>query len=70
MDMVSLAAAMSADVAAAKTQEAASMAVLKMTMEQQGAAILPLIQAATGVSTAPASANSPAHLGQSIDVFV
>lgn len=66
MDMVSMIAGMSTELAMAQTQSAVGNAVLKKVLEQQGAAVLPLIAAATGISTA----NSPAHLGQSVDVFV
>ena len=62
MDMTSMIANMSSQLAAIRTQNSVSNAVLKKALEQQGAAILPLIAAAT-------AANSPAHLGQNIDVY-
>lgn len=64
---VSAIASMSSGIAMAKTQDAVQMAVLKKAMDQQGAAVLPLIAAATG--TGGSTVNSPAHLGQSVDVF-
>ncbi|HTJ97833.1 MAG TPA: YjfB family protein [Rhodocyclaceae bacterium] len=62
MDVSSI-AALSSDMAAAKAQDSVQLAVLKKAMDQQGAAVLPLIAAATGAAV------NPAHLGQSVDVF-
>lgn len=61
---VSTIAAMSSSLAMAKTQDAVALAVLKKAMDQQGAAVLPLIAAATSAPLTGAS------IGQNVDVFV
>ena len=70
MDMVSMVAAISTSLAQAQTQDAIGNAVLKQAMNQQGAAVMPLIEAATGISVATSTANSPPNLGQNVDTFV
>lgn len=67
MDVSSI-AALASDMSAVRTQQAISMAVLKMAMDQQGGAALALLQASAESSAQVASAIE--GLGENIDVFV
>jgi hypothetical protein len=67
MDVSSI-AALATNMSAARTQQAVSMAVLKMAMDQQGSAALALLQASAESTAQVAAAVN--GLGQNIDVFV
>ncbi|HWV18323.1 MAG TPA: YjfB family protein [Rhodocyclaceae bacterium] len=67
MDVSSI-AALATEMSAARTQQAISMSVLKMAMDQQGSAALALLQASAESSAQAASAIE--GLGENIDVFV
>jgi hypothetical protein len=67
MDVSSI-AALASDMSAARTQQAISMAVLKMAMDQQGSAALALLQASAESSAQVAAAIE--GLGQNVDVYV
>ena len=70
MDVSSI-AALATQMSAARTQQAVSVAVLKMALDQQGSAALALLDAAAQSTAAVAQvADSISSLGQNIDVFV
>lgn len=68
---VSAIAALATDMSAARTQQAVSMAVLKMAMDQQGSAALALLEATAQSTAEITSTSAPASdtLGQNIDTF-
>jgi hypothetical protein len=57
-------AALATEMATQRTMQAAQIAVLKKAMDLQGAGAMQLIQ------SLPAPVSNPAHLGNSVDVFV
>jgi hypothetical protein len=67
MDVSSI-AALATEMSAARTQQAVSIAVLKMAMDQQGSAALALLQASAQSSAQVTAAVE--GLGENIDVFV
>ncbi|HWU84923.1 MAG TPA: YjfB family protein [Rhodocyclaceae bacterium] len=72
MDVTSI-AALATEMSAARTQQAVSMAVLKMALDQQGSAALALLDA-TAQSSAEVAASASASavsdtLGQNIDTY-
>lgn len=70
MDVTSI-AALATEMSAARTQQAVSMAVLKMALDQQGSAALALLDA-TAQSSAEVAASASAvsdTLGQNIDTY-
>lgn len=62
MDVSSI-ASLATEMATQRTLQAAQIAMLKRAMDMQGAGALQLVQAVAQ------TANSPAHLGQNVNVF-